>query len=122
MSDHHHRLLLDRHGPGGSAVEVDTDALRAVAGNLRRRLTDFAARRRAFAEGTAHRDGELGRLPLPETHRVNDRYARSQRDAVASLEDLASWLERMADRLDANAGVYDAADEAGAAPARGRRR
>jgi hypothetical protein len=103
-------LLQKGGGPGGSDIFVDPAALHTVANEFRARLQAFAARHQAFAAGTPHRGGEFGKLPLSETHRVNDQYVKTQADAVKSLQDLAGWLDQMAAALSISEAIYNGSD------------
>jgi len=66
-----------------------------------------------FASATPHQDGEFGKLPLAETQHVNQQYAKTQQDAVRSLQDLGTWLGMVSGALTASADVYDNADGVG---------
>jgi hypothetical protein len=110
MSDSKTRELLQRNGPGGYDIWVDPAKLRVVSAQFQSRLQAFAARHQAFAAGTPHQDGEFGKLPLPETHHVNDQYRQTQQDAVKALEDLATWLSMVGGGLTVSADIYDKAD------------
>jgi len=106
--------LLQKNGPGGYDIFVDPAALRTVTRYFQGRLQTFAGKQQAFAAGTPHRDGEFGKLPLPETHHVNQQYVQAQQDAVRSLQDLTTWLGMISGALTASADVYDDADGVGA--------
>lgn len=104
------RELLQKNGPGGYDIYVDPVSLRAVAKKFQDRLRAFDGKHQAFRSGTPHRDGEFGRLPLPETEHVNQQYVKAQGDAVTALQDMATWLTMMAAALDTSADIYEGSD------------
>lgn len=110
MSNGKGKLLLQQNGPGGYDIYVDPSAVRTVANYFQTRLQTFAGKQTTFATSTTHQDGEFGKLPLPETHNVNQQYVKSQQDAVTSLQDLATYVSLIAGGLTATADAYDAAD------------
>ncbi len=104
------KLLVQKGGPGGYDIYVDPTALRTVTTYLQSRLQKFGGKQQAFASGTPHQDGEFGKLPLPETTHVNDQYTQSQKDAVQSLQDMATWLVLIGGALTTSADDYEKAD------------
>jgi uncharacterized protein YukE len=108
MSDDGKRLL-QKGGPGGYDVFVDTDALRAVADAFAQHTAAFQAAVSGFHAGTQLSGDALGRLP--QAHEINVQYQEAQRAAAQALRDLHDLVRATSTGLQTTAEVYDGADE-----------
>ncbi len=108
MSDNG-KKLLQKGGPGGYDIFVDTDALRSVADAFAQYVQTYAAAVGDFDSGTHLAGNALGRLP--QAHEVNVQYQDTQRAAAQALQDLHDLVQAVSTGLYATADVYDGADQ-----------